>query len=75
MDKTLKTKLEAEPKLVQDVGAPTDASYPMGEPELPSHFSFLSAQHGPNHNEEAHRNLQSKLKSHARISPSFIVRR
>ena len=62
MDKTLKNKQEAEPKLVQDVGAPSDASYPMGEPDLPDHFSFLSAQHGPEHNEDAHLKLLSKLK-------------
>lgn len=40
------------------------ATYPSGEPELPQHFSAISAQKGPEHNEAAHRAMHSDLKLH-----------
>ena len=36
-------------------------SYPAGEPHFPDHFSLLSAQHGPSHNEEAHKKLYNQI--------------
>ena len=63
MDDKLKSKQKAAAVPVKEVDAPVATpSYPMGEPELPDHFSFLSAQHGPIHNEEAHQALLSQLK-------------
>jgi hypothetical protein len=72
MDNTNKYKQQAEALPVQAVDAPVVApSYPVGEPELPDHFSLLSAQHGPTHNDEAHKKLHGKLQEHG-FSPIEI---
>jgi hypothetical protein len=41
-----------------------EPTYPVGEPELPEHFSMLSAQHDADHNHEAHEKLRHELKNH-----------
>lgn len=57
-------KLEQQTQATANAAPVATPSYPMGEPELPKYFSMLSAQHGPDHNHEAHEKLRHELKSH-----------